>query len=83
MCAAALLASCSATYPVAATGPVNGSARGTATTVKVCGVVISGDASVAAAAADGGVATVYTVDVRRTSILGLVTVSTTIVTGKP
>ena len=74
--------SCTTVHPVAATGEVDGGKRGTATVVKVCGFVLSGDGSTATAAHNGAVRFVQTVDVRRTSVLGLVTWSTTIVTGE-
>lgn len=76
------LAACTVTEPIAATGPLDGAKRGTATVVRVCGFAVSGDGSTRTAAANGAVRYVQTVDVRRTSILGLVTWSTTIVTGE-
>ena len=78
----AVLSSCTTTQPVAATGEVDGGKRGTATVVKVCGFVLAGDGSVKTAANNGAVRFVQMVDVRRTSIFGLVTWSTTIVTGE-
>lgn len=50
--------------------------------VRVCGLVLAGDGSTRTAAAAGGVRFVQTVDRRTTSVLGLVTWSTTIVTGE-
>jgi len=79
---ALMLSSCSTVSPVAASGPLDGVKRGTATTWKVCGFVLRGDGSTRAAALDGGVRFVQTVDVKRTSVCGLVTWSTTIVTGE-
>lgn len=78
----AVLSSCTTVQPVAATGDTDGAKRGTATVVKVCGFVLSGDGGIRTAAAAGGVRFVQTVDVRRTSVLGVVTWSTTIVTGE-
>ncbi len=78
----ATCSSCTATLPVSASGPVDGSKRGTATVVRVCGLVLAGDGSTRTAAAAGGVRFVQTVDRRTTSVLGLVTWSTTIVTGE-
>lgn len=78
----ATCSSCTTTSPIAATGEVDGGKRGTATVVKVCGFVLAGDGSVKAAAANGTVRFVQMVDVRKTSVLGLVTWSTTIVTGE-
>jgi len=77
-----LFSSCTTTQPISATGEVDGGKRGTATVVKVCGFVLSGDGSIGTAAKNGTVRFVQSVDVRRTSVLGLVTWSTTIVTGE-
>jgi TRL-like protein family len=77
-----LFSSCTTVQPIAATGEVDGGKRGTATVVKVCGFVLAGDGSVKTAASNGTIRFVQMVDVRRTSILGLVTLSTTIVTGE-
>ena len=45
------------------------------------GIVAIGDASLAAAKAQGGLSTVSTVDTHRKNILGIITTYTTIVTG--
>jgi len=79
---AALCASCTVTEPVAATGPLDGGKRGTATVVKVCGFVLSGDGSTATAAKNGTVRYVQTVDVRHTNLLGIYKRSVTVVTGE-
>lgn len=77
------LCSCATTTPVAATGPVDGTKEGRVTCVAVLGMAVANaDAGVKRAAAAGGVRFVQTVDVRRSSILGLVTFTTTIVTGE-
>ena len=59
-----------------------GSKTGTSSAVGILGVVAVGDASVAAAARDGGITTINTVDNKGTSILGIYAKYETIVTGE-
>lgn len=90
--AAALLSSCGSgvspmgviytdvTDPVTATS-TGGSRVGTATATSYLGWVAVGDASVAAAKRNGGISSVSTVDVKRNSILGIISTYTTTVSG--
>lgn len=81
--AAALLASCSMTAPIAATsnplGSKTGKSSGTCYLTVLCFNV---DASVATAAKNGGISKISTVDFNTKTILGIVTTYTTTVTGE-
>jgi hypothetical protein len=77
----ALMASCVSTYPMAgATGKV-GSKVGTASVLSILGFPPAGDAGIVAAAKQGGISTVGTVDVK-VSWFVVVTTLTTVVTGE-
>lgn len=69
-----------ATDPVAATGNA-GHRKGTSSATSYLGIIGVGDASIAAAKAQGGLSTVSTVDRHRKNILGIITTYTTTVTG--
>lgn len=75
------LSSCSAMLPVSATGKIDGAKTGTATATNVLGFWISNDASIRAAAANGGITHVSTVDVETTNYLWVVHVYKTVVVG--
>jgi hypothetical protein len=76
-----LLASCVSTYPLAgATGKV-GSRVGTSTVTSILGFPYSGDAGIVAAAKNGGISTVGTVDVKVNWMVFTTTI-TTVVTGE-
>lgn len=78
-----LLTSCTATYPVAATGPLNGTREGRSASVQVLGITVVDGGTVREAARAGGISNVHTVDVRQTVILRPVYVKrSTIVTGE-
>lgn len=84
MCAVvALMSSCALTLPVNATGNAMGSKVGTA---KATGffytLFFNADASIQTAAKNGGIKKISTVDVKHTSILGIITTYETIVTGE-
>lgn len=66
--------------PVAVSGSA-GSRVGKATATSYLNLVATGDASVAAAKANGGISTVSSVDIERKSILGIINTYTTVVRG--
>lgn len=68
------------TDPVAATAAA-GNRVGTSQATSYLGIVALGDASVAAAKANGGISTVSSVDRKRQNILGIITTYTTTVRG--
>jgi len=59
-----------------------GSKTGTSMSKNVMGLVATGDCSIAAAMADGGITRVHTVDYHVSNILGVYAEYTTIVTGE-
>lgn len=65
---------------VEAAGP--GSRRGEAQATSILGLIATGDASIEAAAKNGGVQRIHTADTHGMSILGLFATYTTIVTGE-
>lgn len=65
-----------------ATSNVRGSKMGTAKASAYLGLIAIGDASVEAAARDGGITRISHVDSQKKSILGIVTSTTTIVYGE-
>lgn len=67
--------------PVSATGKIDGAKTGTATATNVLGFWISNNASIRAAAANGGITHVSTVDVETTNYLWVVHVYKTVVVG--
>jgi len=78
-----LLTACALTLPVNATGNPVGSKVGRATATGYLGVLFfNADASIQAAAKNGGITKISTVDLKRTSILDLVVTYETIVTGE-
>lgn len=81
--ATAMFSSCSITLPVTATSNAVGSKVGHATGMVYLGVLSFGaDASIKTAAKNGGITKISTVDIKRTSILGIVGSYETIVTGE-
>jgi TRL-like protein family len=77
------LTSCSLTLPVAATGNAVGSKVGTATATGYLSLLyFDGDASIRTAAKNGGISKISTVDLRRTSLLGIIDTYECIVTGE-
>lgn len=79
----AMLASCSLTMPVNATSNPVGQKVGTAKATGFLGVLFfDQDASIQAAAKNGGITKISTVDVKAGNILGLVVTYETIVTGE-
>ena len=81
--ATALLSSCALTLPVGATSNTIGKKVGTATATGFLGVLFfNADASIQTAAKNGGITKISTVDLKNTSILGLIVTYETIVTGE-
>lgn len=70
------------TYPVNATSNDQGPKTGEASASSILGIFATGDASIAAAARNGGITKVKTVDVNATSFLGFYAKYTVIVTGE-
>ncbi|MBU1172390.1 MAG: TRL-like family protein [Proteobacteria bacterium] len=68
--------------PDSAQGLTPGMKTGEASMVNYLGLVAKGDASITAAAANGGIKTIHTVDYKYNSILGIINTTTTIVTGQ-
>lgn len=80
---AALVSSCALTLPVDATSNAVGNKVGTATATGFLSVLFfNQDASIQQAAKNGGITKISTVDIKHTSILGLVVTYETIVTGE-
>lgn len=80
---AILMASCSLTLPVNATSNAIGSKVGTATATGFFYILFfDADASIQAAAKNGGITKISTVDTKFTNILGILTSYETIVTGE-
>lgn len=78
-----MMASCSLTLPVNATSNTIGGKVGTAKATGYLGILFfNADASIQSAAKNGGITKVSTVDIKHTSILGLVVTYETIVTGE-
>ena len=71
------------TYPAYANaGGQVGSKTGEAKVTSILGLVATGDASIQTAAANGGITEVMTVDTHISNIVGVYSVTTTIVTGE-
>ena len=82
-CAVLVLSSCSITLPVAVSSNAIGSKVGMATAPVYLGVLsFGGDASIMAAAKQGGIKRVSTVDMKSTNFLYLYQTYTTIVSGE-
>ena len=78
-----MMSSCALTLPVNATSNPVGEKVGTATATGFLGVLFfDQDASIRTAAKNGGITEISTVDIKHTSILGLVVTYETIVTGE-
>jgi len=67
--------------PITATSAERGSKTGVAEATSILGILATGDASIAAAARNGGISQIKTVDYDATNILGLYATFTTRVTG--
>lgn len=81
--AVAMLTSCSLTLPVNATSNPVGSKVGTATATGYLGVLFfDADASIQTAAKNAGISKISTVDLKQTSILGIIVTYETTVTGE-
>ena len=63
-------------------GLTPGSKTGEASMVNFLGLVAAGDASITAAAQNGGITNIKTADFKYNSILGIINTTTTIVTGE-
>lgn len=78
-----LVSSCSLILPVNATGYAVGSKVGTAKATGYVGFFFfNGDASIKTAAKNGGITRISSVDIKRTSIAGIVVTYETIVSGE-
>ncbi|HPF01247.1 MAG TPA: TRL-like family protein [Bacteroidales bacterium] len=78
-----MMASCAVTLPVNATSNPVGSKVGTATATGYLGILFfNQDASIKAAAKNGGITKISTVDMKQTSLLGIIVTYETIVTGE-
>jgi len=71
-----------ATGPYMATQNQIGSKKGEATAVSILGLIGTGDAGIAAAAQNGNITKVATVDQQGMNVLGVFATSTTVVTGE-
>lgn len=69
-------------YPITATTSEQGSKTGEASASSILGIIATGDASVAAAAKNGGITKIKTVDVKTSNILGIYATYTVVVTGE-
>ncbi len=77
------LASCSLTLPVAATSNAVGSKVGTSKATGYLGILFfDQDASIRAAAKNGGITKISTVDIKSTSLLNIIVTYETVVTGE-
>lgn len=77
------MSGCALTLPVTATNNPVGPKVGMATATGYLGILFFGqDASVRAAAKNGGITKISTIDLKHTSVLGLVVTYQTIVTGE-
>jgi len=80
---AAMMTSCALTLPVNATSNAVGSKVGRATATGYLGMIfLDADASIRSAAKNGGITKISTVDLKQTSLLGLIVTYETIVTGE-
>ena len=78
-----IVTSCSITKPINATGYAVGSKIGTAKATGYFGVIfIDGDASIRTAAKNGGINRISSVDLKKTSLLGIIVTYETIVSGE-
>ena len=78
-----MITSCSITKPINATGYAVGSKVGTAKATGYFGVIfIDGDASIRTAAKNGGINRISSVDLKKTSLLGIIVTYETIVSGE-
>lgn len=81
--AVVMMSSCALTLPVNATGNAVGSKVGTAkATGYLSFLFFDQDASIKTAAKNGGITKISTVDLKRTSILGIIVTYEAIVTGE-
>ena len=81
--AVVMISSCALTFPVAATSNPVGSKVGTSKATGYLGFLFfNQDASIQAAAKNGGISKISTVDIKYSTILNLVVTYETIVTGE-
>lgn len=81
--AAGLFAACSVVLPVNATSNPMGSKVGTAKATGYLGILFfNQDASIQAAAKNGGITKISTVDMKQTNVLGIIYTYETTVTGE-
>jgi hypothetical protein len=79
----AMMSSCALTLPVTATSNPVGSKVGTAKATGYLGAIfLNQDASIQKAAKNGGITEISTVDIKKSSMLGIIVSYETIVTGK-
>ncbi|GAA0878129.1 hypothetical protein GCM10009119_10970 [Algoriphagus jejuensis] len=78
----AMMSGCALTTPINATSNPLGPKVGTAKATGFLGIIFfDGDASIRTAAKNGGITKISTVDIKHTSILGLIVTYEAIVTG--
>lgn len=83
LAAVAMLSSCALTLPVNATSNPVGNKVGTSKATGFLGVLFfNQDASIMSAAKNGGITRISTVDIKHTSLLGLIVTYETTVTGE-
>lgn len=81
--AAAMLSGCALTLPVGATSNAVGSKVGTSTATGYLGFLFfNADAGIRSAAKNGGITKISTVDIKQTSLLGIIVTYETTVTGE-
>ena len=79
----AMMSSCALTLPVTATSNTVGSKVGTAKATGYLNCIfLDQDASIQTAAKNGGITEISTVDIKKSSLLGIIVSYETIVTGK-
>ena len=83
LAAVAMMSSCALTLPVNATSNSVGNKVGTAKATGYLGMLFfDADASIKTAAKNGGITKISTVDLKQTSLLGIIVTYETIVTGE-
>lgn len=80
--AALALTGCTTFVPVSAGAGTIGSKKGTSTGTTILGIINAGDNSMLAAANDGKISKIATVDEKITNYAGIFIIRTTIVTGE-
>lgn len=77
-----IITGCATSMPIAATSHPVGSKNGIAKETVFLGITVSGEATINAACAAGGITRISHVDLRRSNFLGIIQVSTCKVNGE-